>query len=127
MTINSKYLIAGVFNTVFGYFSGVIIYKVCIENINIIMIGVLINALNITVSYVAYKVFVFRTIGNWVQELIKYYFACGMIALLGIFLLWLFENYLLLPIEISQGMILTISALISLFFNKNYTFQVKKN
>lgn len=127
MSNNSKYLIVGVCNTIFGYFSGVIIYKLCVEVLNIIWIGVLINTLNITTSYVAYKLFVFKTIGNWTQELIKYFFACGMIAVLGILLLWFFKNYLSISIEFSQGFILLISATISFVFNKKYTFNGKGN
>lgn len=81
-----RYLIAGTFNTLFGYgmfaalnfaFSG-----------HYIQAAILANLASITVAFVNYKWFVFRTRGNYRRELMRCTAVYALIAFMGITGLW---------------------------------------
>lgn len=83
-----RYLGVGVFNTVFGYFSFVVILTLLNAAmparylyLTVIAASVLSTPLNITVAYFGYKFFVFRTRGNFLGEWVKCFavYGAGMI------------------------------------------------
>jgi putative flippase GtrA len=83
-----RYLCVGVFNTFFGYLSFVIILTLLnvalparFLYLTVILASLLPVPLNITVSYLTYKFFVFRTKGNYLAEWIKCFavYGTGMI------------------------------------------------
>jgi len=121
--INKKYLIVGILNTITGYLIGVFTYKSLEVSIGVVGVGFLTNFINITLSFIMYKIFVFKTNKRWVSEYIKCYIAYGSIAILGIFQLWLYVEIIRLNIEISQGIIVLSSVVISYFSNLLYTFK----
>ena len=59
-----RYLIAGGWNTVFGYSAGVVLYYLMREQFHIVIIGVIGNVLAISMSFLTYKLFVFKTKGG---------------------------------------------------------------
>jgi putative flippase GtrA len=83
-----RYLCVGVFNTFFGYLSFAIILTLLnaalparLLYLTVILASVLSMPLNITVSYLCYKFFVFRTKGNYLGEWVKCFavYGTGMI------------------------------------------------
>ncbi|MCY2993448.1 MAG: GtrA family protein [Planctomycetota bacterium] len=84
-----RYLLVGVWNTLFGYG--------CYALLTYLLTGVLPHAymaaavlstgINITVSYLGYKVFVFRTKGNYLQEYLRCYVVYGTSTLVNLALL----------------------------------------
>ena len=71
----SRFLLAGVWNTLFGYFSSLIIYNYYHNLLHILLIGVMVNILNISMSFFTYKYFVFKTkkkLGSRVFEILCY-------------------------------------------------------
>lgn len=83
-----RYLGVGAFNTVFGY----ICFAIALTLLNaalpakylyltVVMASVLSTPLNITVAYLGYKFFVFRTKGNFLAEWLKCFavYGAGMI------------------------------------------------
>ncbi len=87
-----RYLVAGGWNTVFGYgvfallthaLSGLIPYAYMVA-------AVLANVLAITMAYVSYKLVVFRTKGNYLREYLRFYVIYGASAVAGIALLPVF-------------------------------------
>jgi putative flippase GtrA len=65
-----RYLVVGGFNTAFGYGTFVLLTALLdrVMSHGYIIAGVLSTLLNITVSYVNYKFFVFKTRGNYLRE-----------------------------------------------------------
>ncbi|MGD0508046.1 MAG: GtrA family protein [Terriglobales bacterium] len=65
-----RYLVVGVFNSLFGYSSYAVLTAVLTPHIPYayILAGVLASVLNITVSFLNYKRFVFKTTGNYLRE-----------------------------------------------------------
>jgi putative flippase GtrA len=83
-----RYLCVGVFNTTFGYFTYAIAFTLLSAFVPAGFLylaaplaAIISTPLNITVAYLGYKFFVFRTKGNYVKEWIKCFavYGTGMI------------------------------------------------
>jgi putative flippase GtrA len=118
-----RYLLAGAWNTIFGYTLGVFAYLSLGDHMHIIFISILVNIIAITMSFLSYKLFVFKTPGKWFMEYLKIYLVYGGTALIGTFLLWGFVDYFKISIWISQGLVLGLLFIISFILNKNFTFK----
>lgn len=123
---NNKYIICGVWNTVFGYLFGLFVYTELLGRLNFLVLSVGINIVCITMSYLTYKLIVFKTKDNWIREYIKIYLVYGVNAVLGIFGIWILYEKLLIPIWISQALIIFIVTLFSYFANLKFTFHRKR-
>lgn len=120
---NLRYLLAAGWNTLFGYFAGVGLYLTLSKFIHITIIGLIGNIVSIAMSFVVYKLFVFRTKGRWFIEYLKSNIVYGFGALIGIVLLWLLVDYARLSIWIAQFLIIAVTALISFFGHRGFTFK----
>jgi putative flippase GtrA len=83
-----RYLCVGIFNTVFGYINFVVILTLLnallparLLYLTVMLASLLGMPLNITVAYLGYKFFVFRTKGNFLGEWLKCFavYGTGMI------------------------------------------------
>jgi putative flippase GtrA len=83
-----RYLCVGVFNTCFGYTTFAIVLTllnlalpVRFLYLTVILASILTTPLNITIAYLTYKFFVFRTKGNYLREWLKCFavYGTGMI------------------------------------------------
>jgi putative flippase GtrA len=119
-----SYLIAGGWNTLFGYGLGVWLYKILSSEIHIIGISILSNILCISMSFLTYKLFVFKTKGRWLNEYLRCYIVYGGTACLGTLLLWLMVDGLGTSIWIAQGIGIAITVLISYIGHKQITFRL---
>ena len=118
-----NYLLVGAWNTVFGYFTFVILYFLLSARIHYMFILGFSNVLSITNAYVGYKTFVFRTRGNYIREYLRFYVVYG--AAIGL-------NFILLPIVvevlsvnpvIAQGIIIWLTIIFSYFGHKRFSFR----
>lgn len=120
--LHYRYLYVGTWNTIFGYVTGVLTYKLINDITNVIIVGIVSNIISISMSFLTYKIYVFRTSGNWLREYLKCYLVYGIMALLSIFMLWLFLDLLQINIWISQGLIILATTVISYTSHKKFTF-----
>jgi putative flippase GtrA len=83
-----RYLCVGVFNTVFAYVTFVVALTLLngalpqrYLYLTVVIASVIVTPVNITVAFLGYKFFVFRTHGNFVREWIKCFavYGAGMI------------------------------------------------
>ena len=89
-----RYLCAGVFNTVLAYSTFALILFLLNRLVpqrylylTVLLASILALPPNITVAYFSYKVFVFRTKGNYLREWLKCFAVYGVGAIPGLFLL----------------------------------------
>ena len=89
-----RYLCVGAFNTLFGYISFAIILTLLdgvlpqrFVYLTVVVASILSTPLNITVAYFGYKIFVFRTQGNYLMEWIKCFAVYGTGMIPGLILL----------------------------------------
>lgn len=118
-----RYLAVGGINTLVGYSIGVGAYALLASNLHIVLIGVLSNVFSISFSFLTYKLFVFRTRGNWFVEYMRAYLVYGGMAVVGIMLLWLFVEYMRLKIWLAQGLIIFFTVALSYIGHKTFTFR----
>ena len=118
-----RYLLVGVFNTVFGYALSLLVYHFLQNNLSIVVIGIMINVISITVAFLGYKLFVFESSGNWLHEYLRCYVTYGFSAVLGIALIWLFVEQWGWIFWFSQGLIIILSTVISYFMHRHFTFR----
>jgi len=123
----ARYLLAGGWNTLFGYGLGVILYKLLHPELSIFLIAVTSNLISISMSFLSYKIFVFRTKGHWIREYLRSYVAYSGTAVLGVFLFWFLIDIFNVSIWLTQFFSITMTAAVSYFFHKHFTFRkVKK-
>ena len=76
-----RYIITGIWNTVFGILVYALLIKLLGEN-HYILLAVVSNIISITNAYICYKLFVFKTKGNILKEYLKCYVVYGLSMLL---------------------------------------------
>lgn len=120
-----KYLAIGAINTLFGYFTGVLLYNLLSQKLDIFFIGAFSNIICITFSFVSYKLFVFKTVGRWIAEYSKAYLVYGTMSIIGIGLLWFYVDVIMLDIWIAQGLVIVSTVLLSYIGHSRVTFRRK--
>ena len=87
----ARYLCVGAFNTLFGYSTYVVVLTLLNAAmparwlyLTVVLASVLSTPLNITVAYLGYKFFVFRTKGNWLREWVKCFAVYGTSMIPGL-------------------------------------------
>jgi len=122
-TAKIRYLLAGGWNTLFGYVCGLVLYYGLGGRVHVVMVGVLANLLAITMAFMTYKLFVFRTKGNWLAEYFRAYLVYGATAILGIGLLWILVDGAGFPFWLAQGLVIVITVIVSFVSHSRFTFR----
>ena len=124
MSINSKisYLLTGLWNTVFGYTLSLVLYNSLHSFIHILAISLITNVICISMSFVTYKIFVFKTKDNWLLEYIRCYIIYGLISLVSAVIIWISVGFLKSPFWIAQALLIPIMILFSYIGHKKFTF-----
>jgi putative flippase GtrA len=122
ISIKIRYIIGGLCNTLFGYFISLGLYQILSTHIHIIFIALFANILAITFAFLMYKLFVFQTKGNWINEYLKSYLVYGATAIFGTVLLWGLVDFLKIPFWLSQLGVMIVSIVISFMLHRNFTF-----
>lgn len=74
----ARFLASGAWNTIFGYSVFAVLYYGLSEKVNYIVILLAANVVSITNAYVCYKIFVFKTKGNYLVEYLRFYLVYGI-------------------------------------------------
>lgn len=118
-----RYLLVGIFNTAFGYALSILVYNFLQRNLSIISIGIMINVISITVAFLGYKLFVFKSSGGWLDEYLRCYVTYGFNAVLGVALIWLFVERWGWVFWFSQGLVILLSTVVSYLMHRHFTFR----
>ena len=118
-----KYLLAGAWNTLFGYIVAIIVYELLSKYFGIIVIGIAINFITITSAFLVYKLFVFRSKGKWFVEYFRCMLVYGWAAIFGIFMLWLMVENMKVKFFIAQAITTLITVCISYCLHNKFTFR----
>lgn len=120
-----RYLLVGGWNTGFGYLISIVLYQWLAHRLHIVLIGIIANIINISMSFLTYKIFVFRTRGNGLYEYLRCYVVYGAGAIIGIVALWLLVDGLRFPFWIAQGIVVAVTVVVSYFGHLLFTFRKK--
>ena len=120
----TKYILAGCWNTLFGFGVGVGLYKLMSPNVNTVLIGVFTNFIAIAMSFFVYKKYVFRSEGDWLFEYCRCNLTYGGTAVLGVFNFWFFIEILHFNVWTAQILLMVLNAIITFVLHKNFTFKL---
>ena len=118
------YLVSGGWNTLFGLGLYTLVYWLWGNKVHYLLLAVLVNIAAITNAFLCYKLFVFRTKGNWLKEYFKCYIVYGTGTLSGMFLLWLLVKTCCIN-PVAANIIATGIVVAASFFGHKY-FSFKK-
>lgn len=117
-----NYLLVGGWNTLFGYLIFAALYFLLRQFVHYLVLFIISNVLSITNAYVGYKVFVFKTRGNYLQEYLRFYLVYGGALLLNLILLpVVVETFQVSPV-LAQAGLMFISIIFSYTGHKRYSF-----
>lgn len=119
-----KYIITGVWNTVFGILVYALLIKLLGEN-HYILLAVVSNIISITNAYICYKLFVFKTKGNILKEYLKCYVVYGLSMLLGLLLLYVLVDIAGLNPVIANVISVLLLTIVSFIGHRYYSFKNK--
>lgn len=120
-----RYLIAGGYNTVFGFavFSG--LYLLLEHQVHYLFIAVVAQVIGITNSFLVYRYLVFKSRGNIIYEYLRIYVVYGVSFVLGILLLALLVEIAGLHPILAQFFIIIVTVIVSYFGHSRFTFNQK--
>lgn len=119
----TRFLLAGAWNTLFGYVAGLAVYYLLAKTANIVVIGILGSVLSISMAFVTHKIFVFRTRGNWLSEYVRCYLVYGGSAVVGIVLLFILVEVLVVAFWLAQLLVILTSVVTSYLGHSRFTFK----
>ena len=119
----TRYLLAGGWNTVFGYCVGILAYYFLHSLLHTLAIVALASILSISMSFLTYKILVFKTKGNWLSEYVRCYVVYGSIALIGMLLIWVMVDFFMVPFWIAQAQMLIVTVIFSSVAHAGFTFK----
>ncbi|MCL2567049.1 MAG: GtrA family protein [Alphaproteobacteria bacterium] len=121
-----RFILVGGYNTVFGYVVFAALYYYWGENIHyaiILFFAYLIGILN---NFILFKIFVFKTKGNWLKEGISTYISYAFIYPINAILLFITIDMYKLSAYMGQGISIVITTTITYLVLKFFAFK-KRN
>lgn len=119
---SGRYLLAGASNTFFGYFSSLGLYYWLAGVVNLILILIIASIVSITFSFFTYKIYVFKTPGNWVHEYVKCYVVYGFTAIFSSSFIWFLVEKNNVKYWVAQGLAIFITVFLSYSLHNKFTF-----
>jgi putative flippase GtrA len=116
------YLLVGIWNTVVGYGSFVVLYYLIGFRVHYLLILIFSNVFSITNAYIGYKTFVFKTRGNYLKEYSRFYLVYGSIMLVNLALLPIGVELFRLPPPIVQGAFTLLNVFLSFLGHRHFSF-----
>ena len=118
-----KYLLIGTINSIFAYFSTILIYNYFYQELGVIFIGIISSIINVTFSFLNYKINIFYLSKKWFLELIKYIISNLYLSILSISLLFIFIEWCNFSIYLSQFIRMSVVIISGYILNTKYIFK----
>ena len=118
-----KYLLIGSINSIFAYFSTILIYNYFYQELGIIFIGIISSIINVTFSFLNYKINIFYVSKKWFLELIKYIISNLYLSILSISLLFIFIEWFNFSIYLSQFICMSVVIISGYILNTKFIFK----
>ena len=122
----TAYLTVGGWNTVFGIGFYALAYLWLKDYINYLFLLIPCNIIAITNAYLCYKLFVFRTRGNWLREYLRFYVIYGFSMVIGMGLVAFGVQVFTLHPIVAQALATGVTIVASFFGHKNISFAVPR-
>ena len=118
-----KYLLIGSINSIFAYFSTILIYNYFYQELGVIFIGIISSIINVIFSFLNYKINIFYVSKKWFLELIKYVISNLYLSILSISLLFIFIEWCNFSIYLSQFICIVVVIISGYILNTKFIFK----
>ncbi|MDR0735678.1 MAG: GtrA family protein [Zoogloeaceae bacterium] len=119
----ARFLVVGVWNTLFGYAFFVILYGAFGNRDNYLVITVISHFVAVAQAFVFHKYIVFRSSGRVVREFLKFNLSYSAAFVLGIALIFFFVDKLGFHPVIGQGFAILSITILTYIVHKNFSFK----
>jgi putative flippase GtrA len=118
-----RYLVVGVWNTVFSYLSFAVLYFLFSPRLHYLVLLAISNLMSITNAYAGYKIFVFRTRGNYIREYFRFYVVYGAAIAINFVLLPVCVELLKIPPLVAAALLTAFTVASSYLGHKHFSFR----
>ena len=118
-----KYLLIGSINSIFAYISTILIYNYFYQELGVIFIGIISSIINVTFSFLNYKINIFYLSKKWFLEFTKYIISNLYLSILSISLLYIFIEWFNFSIYLSQFICISVVIILGYIFNIKFIFK----
>jgi putative flippase GtrA len=121
-----RYLIIGGWNTLFGTGIYAALFVMLHTRVNYLVLMIPANILAITNAYLGYKIFVFKTKGNYIREYLRCYVIYGSSIAVSFVLMYMLVSILNLHPIPAQFLCVVITIIFSYIGHRNFSFYKKE-
>jgi putative flippase GtrA len=120
-----KYLLTGLYNTLFGYCIFIVIFYYFSLTVNHSFLLLICHVIGTTHNFFTYKTFVFKLKGNIFRNYFKFNLVYIFTFLLNLTMFKLLTQVMGWNLYYSQALIVTVIAVVGYILNKYYSFSNK--
>lgn len=117
------YLFVGGWNTLFGFITYSLFYYFLSDTVHYLILLIPVNIISITNAYICYKLWVFKTVGNYLREYLRFYFVYGIGFIINLLLMAVLVELIYLNPIAAQAITAIVTVIISYLGHKNYSFK----
>lgn len=119
-----RFLVIGAWNTVFGFAAFALLFRFTRPwEVHFVWISLVSNVLAVSNAYLGYKLFVFRTKGDWLGEYVRFWMSYALTISIHLGSLWLAVTILGMHPILAQALILLAATFISYFAHSRFSFR----
>lgn len=124
-----RYLLTGGANTLFGYgvYAGLTTLLFGRISRAYLVSAILSTIFGVTFSYLTYKIFVFKTKGNYLREYFRTYLVYGGSTLIGLVLLPLLVEVLGINPYVAPVIVIPSTVILSFWGHRHLSFKTREN
>jgi putative flippase GtrA len=125
LSLELRFLLAGAYNTAFGYLVFTVLYYGFGTTIGYLGVAVLCHPVALTSAFIVHRRLVFRSTVGWPASFLRFNLSqlvailCGMLGLYGL------VHFAHLSPLLAQAMVLLVSVVITYILHRRFSFRVR--
>jgi len=118
-----RFVLAGGYNTLFGYLSFVVLFSILGRRLHYLLIGLIANVVAVCSAYVVHRLLVFRSQDGWRNSFLRFYGSQLVSMVFGMCFLYVLVEFAGAKPVIAQGVVVVASTALSYVLHRFYTFR----
>ncbi len=118
-----RFLVAGAYNTVFGYAVFAALFWAWGHRVNYLVLGVAANIIAVCSAFVVHRTYVFRSQESWRSSFFRFYLSQLVTLCFGIAALYLLVQFVRMNPLVAQFLIVSASVVLSYALHRYYSFR----
>ncbi|MDR3159921.1 MAG: GtrA family protein [Zoogloeaceae bacterium] len=119
----ARFLLTGVWNTLFGYASFIVLYNFFGNTDNYLAIAVISHFVAVAQAFFCHKYIVFRSTGKIAREFLRFNLSYSVALVSGLGIVFFFVDKLGFHPVIGQGFAILSVTILTYFAHKNFSFK----